>query len=184
MIAGICFPFLAIALAELGDKTQLAILLLASKTERHAQLLAGVLAAFLIVDGIAVLAGNWVANAVPLHLVKIFSGIAFLIFGIWTLKGHKEEAPEDAKVSRDPFLSGFLLIFFSEWGDKTQIAAGLFGARYPPVYVLIGAMSALALLSIIAVYSGKWILSKIDPRTVSLATGIIFIAMGVLTILF
>jgi len=184
MLAGILFPFFSILLAELGDKTQLAVLLLASKTKRHFALLIGVLLAFFIVDGTAILTGSWVAGFVPFKTLKILSGIAFLVFGLWILKGHKEDSHENKKEPRNPFLAGFFLIFLAEWGDKTQIAAGLFAVKYPPLLVLIGTLSALALLSATAVYLGHRILSHIHPRTVSLAAGILFILMGVLALVF
>jgi len=64
MITEILLPLAAVAVAELGDKTQLSILLLSSKTERHLRLLLGVVSAFFIVDGIAVLVGSWITNIV------------------------------------------------------------------------------------------------------------------------
>ena len=71
MIPDILIPLAAVALAEIGDKTQLSILFLSSKTEKHMHLLLGVVLAFLIVDGIAVLMGSWITNVVSFGLLKI-----------------------------------------------------------------------------------------------------------------
>jgi len=83
-----------------------------------------------------------------------------------------------------PFYSGFILIFVAEWGDKTQIAAGLFATRYNGLMVLIGVMMALSLLSIIAIYLGKFISEKADREPLTKLTGFLFISMGVLFFLF
>jgi len=62
MLQDILIPLIVVGLAELGDKTQLSTLLLASKTEKHPHLLFGVILAFLLVDGIAILAGDWISS--------------------------------------------------------------------------------------------------------------------------
>ena len=65
MLQDILIPLIVVGLAELGDKTQLSTLLLASKTERHLHLFLGTILAFLIVDGIAILAGEWITHIAP-----------------------------------------------------------------------------------------------------------------------
>ncbi|MCX6694743.1 MAG: TMEM165/GDT1 family protein, partial [Candidatus Altiarchaeota archaeon] len=148
MIEDFIVPFLAVALAELGDKTQLSILLLSSKTKKHAELLFGVLLAFLVVDGIAVALGSWITGIVPVGMLKILSAIVFVLFGILMLL-HKDDENGDNASVKNPFATGFAVIFMAELGDKTQIAAGLFSTRYNPVMVLLGTLAALALLSVV-----------------------------------
>jgi putative Ca2+/H+ antiporter (TMEM165/GDT1 family) len=82
MIEDILIPLVAVGLAELGDKTQLAIFLLSTKTNKYLPLLMGVIIAFLIVDGVAILIGGWVANIVSYNLLKIISGILFILLGL------------------------------------------------------------------------------------------------------
>ncbi|MCD6455832.1 MAG: TMEM165/GDT1 family protein [Methanophagales archaeon] len=180
MLQDILIPLIVVGLAELGDKTQLSTLLLASKTERHIQLFLGVILAFLIVDGIAILAGEWIAHIAPGGLIKMLSGAVFIIFGFLTLIFRtKREETKSKYYFKNSFYSGFILIFVSEWGDKTQIAAGLLATKYSGLMVFIGAIIALSLLSIIAIYSGKFISDKVDKETVAKITGISFILMGV-----
>lgn len=178
MISDILIPFFAIALGELGDKTQLSVLLLSTRTKKHFQLFLGVTLAFLLTDGAAVLAGSWISTVVPAYLVKAFSGVIFIVFGILTLRSGKT-AGETRGKSRNPFLSGFILIFLTEWGDKTQIMAALFAAEYDPVLVFVGAMAALALLSLMAIYLGRIVSEKISPKTAARIAGVIFMAIGV-----
>lgn len=84
----------------------------------------------------------------------------------------------------NPFYSGFILIFVSEWGDKTQIAAGLFATKYNGLMVLIGVLIALSLLSILAIYLGKFISNGVNRGTITKIAGILFIVMGISFFLF
>lgn len=172
----------AVGLAEMGDKTQLSVLLLSSRTKQYLQLLLGVMLAFLIVDGFAILIGAWITSIVPAHWIKLISGAVFIIFGILILRGSKEDGETDLS-PRNAFVSGFSMIFISEWGDKTQIASALFATEYNPLMVLIGVMAALTFLSIMAIYLGKFISGRIDKRLITKIAGTLFILIGVSFIL-
>lgn len=178
MIADLLVPLVAIGLAELGDKTQLSILLLSSKTTRHSHLLLGVILAFLVVDGVAVLVGSWITSIVPINLVKMVSGVLFVIFGVLTLRA--DDTKEDSRLRfNSPFVSGFAIIFMMEWGDKTQIASALFAAKYDPLMVLAGTMTALTLLSTAAVYLGRIVSTRINRKALTKIAGIAFVLIGV-----
>jgi len=178
VLQGILVPFIAISLAEMGDKTQLSVLLLSSRTREYSRLLLGVLLAFLIVDGIAILLGSWVTAFMPLDLLKAISAAVFIGFGALILRKNAEQV-EDAASFKGAFISGFSLIFVSEWGDKTQIASALFAAEYGPTKVLIGTMMALTLLSVMAIYLGQMISKRIDQRLITKVAGIVFIIIGI-----
>ncbi|MFH0832976.1 MAG: TMEM165/GDT1 family protein [Candidatus Aenigmatarchaeota archaeon] len=177
MITEVFLSFIAIALAELGDKTQLAILLISSKTKKHLQLLLGIIIAYVIVDGIAILAGSWFAEIMPMQIIRTVSGALFIAFGLMILLD-KREKDEGKLYSKNSFLSGFMLIFIAEMGDKTQIASGLLATQYDALSVLIGAIVALAILSALAIYLGKIISERIDKKLISKVAGIIFILIG------
>jgi len=154
-------------------------LLLSSKTNKPTYLLIGVMLAFLIVDGIAIAAGSWITTIIPIRILKIASGVIFIILGILILRKKKEDN-ERKTLNKNVLLSGFFLIFLTEWGDKTQIAAALFAAKYNVIMVLCGTMIALSLLSIIAVYFGKIISEKIDKKLLNRIAGVVFIIMGLI----
>ena len=179
-MSDILIPLIVVGLAELGDKTQLTLLLAASKTEKHLHLFLGAMLAFLIVDGTAILAGNWVLSIAPDNSVKILSGALFILFGLLTLIFRNKG--EDAKSKyhfKNQLYSGFILIFVSEWGDKTQIATGLLATKYNDLMVLMGVMMVLSLLSIISIYSGKFISDKVNKDTLAKIAGLSFVLMGV-----
>ena len=125
MIQDIFIPFLLVGLAELGDKTQLAVLVLSTKTKQYGSLLAGVMLAFALTDGIAIVLGDFIASVVPLDYVRIFAGILFVIFGVLMLYNRDKDEDNGSYELKSPFVSGFSLILVSEMGDKTQLAAAL-----------------------------------------------------------
>ena len=174
----IVIPLLAVGLAEMGDKTQLSVLLLSSRTREYAQLLAGIMLAFLLADGFAILVGSWVTNVIPIHLVKLVSGAVFVLFGVMILRGEKEEEMESCLSPRNAFVSGFSMIFLSEWGDKTQIASALFAMEYDPRLVFVGVMTALLILSAMAIYLGKLLSSRIDRKQITRIAGVVFLLIG------
>lgn len=182
MSGGFIIPFISILFAELLDKSQLAVILLASRTSKHLQLFLGVMLAFIVVDGSAIAAGYWVSEFVDPFVLKWISGGAFLIFGLTSLR-YSDEQSDKKTVVKNTFVSGLVLIFLSEWGDKTQIAAGLFATRYDPVSVFLGVLSALGILSVLAIYLGKYISKKFSRRMISKISGIVFILTGLFIIL-
>jgi len=173
----ILIPLLAVGLAEMGDKTQLSVILLSSRTREYTPLLAGVMLAFLITDGIAILLGSWVTEIVPIYLVKLISGTIFILFGAMALK-EKQKEEENPLPSGNALVAGFSLIFLSEWGDKTQIASALFAMEYDPIPVLIGVMAALFVLSTMAIYLGRIISERLDRRLISRVAGVVFLTIG------
>lgn len=182
MYGGFLFPFFSILIAELLDKSQMAVILLASRTARHLSLFLGVMLAFVVVDGSAIAAGYWVSEFVDPFILRWVSAGGFLIFGILSLRQSGENTDKKTAV-RNPFVSGLVLIFLSEWGDKTQIAAGLFATRYDPILVFLGVISALGVLSLLAIYLGKFISKKFSRNTISKISGVVFILTGILIIL-
>jgi putative Ca2+/H+ antiporter (TMEM165/GDT1 family) len=130
------------------------------------------------VDGIAIAAGSWVTSIIPIRIVKIISGIMFIVFGLVMLI-RKEKDDEQKNYYNNPFVSGFLLILLAEWGDKTQIASALFSTKYNAEMVFCGTMIALTLVSIMAVYFGKFIAERINKKVLTRVAAVVFIIMGV-----
>jgi putative Ca2+/H+ antiporter (TMEM165/GDT1 family) len=177
MLQGVLIPLIAVGLAEMGDKTQISILLLSSQTRDYLRLLLGVLLAFSIVDGAAILLGAWAGQLMPIGLLKLLSGAIFVAFGVLILKADQEEE-KDVAPSGNVFLSSFTLIFVSEWGDKTQVASAFFAAEYSPWAVFLGTMTALAALSLLAIYLGRYFGERLNRRLISRIAGAVFIIIG------
>jgi len=171
-------PFVSILVAEFGDKSQMALFLLSARTRMHKQLLAGAFLAFLVVDGIAILAGYYILNIIPVQVVRFAGGAVFAAVGIFYLLRRPPEEKESARLV-SPFYSGFAVTFFSEWGDKTQLASGLLATKFVPFFVLSGVLASLFLLSYLAVRSGKLIHARVDRKVMQKISGAIFIVLGI-----
>lgn len=183
MMEAFIIPFIAIALAEMADKSQACIFLLSSKTKKRLHVILGALAAFIIVDGIAVLLGSFATSFLPQAPVRIAAGMLFIVFGVLGLMQKGRAAKCDIG-RRGAFFSAFSMTFLSEWGDKTQISAAVFAAAYNPLLVLAGVLSALFILSVFAVFLGCMISKKVDRKKISMTSGIVFILIGISMLLF
>jgi putative Ca2+/H+ antiporter (TMEM165/GDT1 family) len=152
-------------------------LLLSSKTKKHLQILIGAILAFAIVDGGAIIAGTWITTIIPINYLKIISAIVFIIIGILMLIS--KDGKEKETTRKNPFIAAFLIIMLTEWGDKTQIAAAIFATQYYAILVYIGTLTALLILTMIAIFFGKIISQRIDKNFVNKVAGIIFIIIGI-----
>lgn len=182
MLASIAIPFFTIALAEFFDKSQLTIFLLATRTKHHASLFLGVMIAFLIVDGTAVIFGSVITSLIPIPILKLVSGSLFIFFGILTLLQPKGSKNKPVHLTT-PLRTGFTLVFLSEWGDKTQLASLLFATRFHPILVFLGVISALALLSLSTIFAGKMLKELFGDFPFAKISGIIFILLGLIFII-
>ncbi len=170
--------FISVGLAELGDKTQLSIVVLASCVRMRALLLLGVLSAFAIVDGIAVLAGSWLVSTISLDLVRLLAGVMFIVFGILTFSTAGDENHVHAFKGVNPFVAGFITILMAEFGDKTQLAVGMLSTKFHPFNVFVGAMAALTLVSALAVLLGSQLAKFVHVRKLRLAAAVVFVLIG------
>lgn len=178
MLQSVLIPFGTMLLAEFLDKSQIALVLLSTKTKHHLQLICGALLAFALVDGAAILFGSLLVSVVPQVYIKIAASLAFFYFGITSLRA-KEEKVGSVTSGKNAFISAFGIIFLSEWGDKTQIASALFATRFSPYAVFLSVMLAMLVLAILAVYLGKLLGQKIPARTIHKLAGVVFIILGV-----
>jgi putative Ca2+/H+ antiporter (TMEM165/GDT1 family) len=190
MINDLLIPLISILFAEFGDKTQIAIVSASSKYKNTYQIFLGVMLAFLIIDGFAIYFANEISNLISIFWIKIISGLLFILIGIlgFFLKEENEPKKNNKKNSlykkfKTPFFSIFIIILFAEFGDKSQIMAGLFATIYNPILVLIGVLISLSILSIIAIVFGKYLLKKFDKEKVEITANLIFIFIGIITIL-
>lgn len=177
-------PFVSILAAEFGDKTMIAVLLLSAKTRHPLLLLAGAMLGFSLVDGSAIVFGAWSGDAIPLVWLKWGSAALFLFLGVRMLTEGREENEEEVRHhDKHPLVAGFLVVFVAEWGDKTQIAAALFSSRYDPWQVAAGTLSALFVITAAAAFLGQWIGHHVKPGMIQKSAALIFIVMGILTLL-
>lgn len=174
--------FLLIFAAETGDKSQLVCMALAVRY-RATPVALGAIAAFLLLNTLAVVFGAAIANWIPELFITVIVSLMFLIFGIQSLKeaGHAESLEgEDVTIKSQNhiFFSTMALMTLAELGDKTQLAVVGLSTRYEPLAVWLGASLALAATSLMAVWAGRTILQRISLVLLHRISGILFIVLG------
>lgn len=178
--------FLLILVAELGDKTQLAVISLSSNY-RASHVFAGAMLAFLAVDGVSLAIGGTLLALLPIRLVLITSGVVFIIFGVlpWLTRDKNEtkNAPALRKNKSFPLLACFSLVSLMELGDKTQLITITLAAETHPLLVLIGITLAFAVLTGVAVLMGAKLLSRLPTRWLKIGTSALFVFIGAVSIL-
>ena len=175
--------FTLIALAEIGDKSQLACMTLASR-HRHWPVLAGAATAFVLLNAAAVVFGAGLAAWIPERVVAAAVALLFGGFGVHLLFFQSDEGAVavDEKPGRGVFLTTLLLLLVAEFGDKTQIAvAGLAGTT-APLPVWIGATLALVLVSAVGVWAGRTLLRRFPLRWLNRIGGVIFLVFALLAV--
>ncbi len=181
MIAAATAAFLTVFIAEFGDKSQLVCLTMACRYP-PLQVLAGAMTAMAVVLGLAVGVGSIIAEAVPHSYVAVGSGIFFIAVGLYTYFRGKDSAEE--KIGKTGYFQTLGMIFLAEFGDKTQLAAMFLAASFGyPLAVFAGAMLAMLVNHILAVYLGSRFITRVNPRYVKLGSASIFIVIGLVMII-
>ena len=172
--------FSLIALAEFGDKTQLAVIALSARYDR-VKVFTGVILAFALVTGLGVLVGNVIYQFIPQDVIRIIAGLLFLAFGVLTLLSKESCETEDAIQTVNPFFSAFSMITLAEMGDKTQISAITLVAKYDsPYLVFAGALLALGFISLLGIFLGKKLCEIVPLSKIKLGAGALFILFGIM----
>ncbi len=171
--------FAIVTLAELGDKTQIAVVCLSAK-HRPRSIFIGAILAFALVDGLSALIGGAIAPFVPAFWISVVAGISFLIFGAYTFFS-KEDAVVKIKEHSKAVTTSFFLIAVMELGDKTQLAVIALSAEYDAIIqVFVGVMLAFTLLTALGAVFGKIISRYISARYIKIGASAIFIVFGII----
>jgi len=169
-----------VALAEMGDKTQLLAILLATRFKKPLPIVFGILVATLANHLLAALVGSQAASLLDSAGFRIAVALSFLAMAAWTLIPDKID--DEMKTGRDgqgAFLATVVAFFLVEMGDKTQIATIALGARFHDVF-LVGAGTTLGMMlaNVPAVYLGHELLKRVPLRTVRFVTAGLFAVIG------
>ena len=174
-----------VALAEIGDKTQLLAFVLAARFKKPIPIIAGILIATLINHGLAGALGAWITSALSPEVLRWALGASFIAMAAWTLIPDKIEEDETQVVSRYGVFSATLITFFlAEMGDKTQIATVALAAHFAqPLMVVIGTTLGMLIADVPAVFIGDRIAEKIPMRLVHAIAATLFLALGIATLM-
>jgi putative Ca2+/H+ antiporter (TMEM165/GDT1 family) len=174
-----------VALAEIGDKTQLLAFILAARFKKPVPIILGILCATVVNHGLAGALGAWITAMVTPEILRWVLGASFIGMAIWTLIPDKIEEEETQVARRFGVFGATLITFFlAEMGDKTQIATIAMAAHYAnPLWVVIGTTLGMLIADVPAVFVGDKLASRIPMKLVHSIAAAIFALLGVATLL-
>jgi len=174
-----------VALAEIGDKTQLLAFILAARFKKPAPIILGILAVTIANHGLAGAVGAWITATVSPDTLRWVLGISFIGMAIWTMIPDKIE-DEEIQIARKlgVFSATLITFFLAEMGDKTQIATVALAAHYAvPLLVVFGTTLGMLIADVPAVFVGDKFANKIPMRLVHSIAAAIFAILGLATLI-
>ncbi len=173
-----------VALAEIGDKTQLLAFILAARFKKPVPIILGILCATIVNHSLAGALGAWITTVVSPEVMRWILGISFIGMAIWTMIHDKIEEEETQVAKKWGVFGATLITFFlAEMGDKTQIATVALAAHYAaPMMVVIGTTLGMLIADVPAVFVANKFAEKIPMKLVHSIAASIFLVMGLLTL--
>jgi len=173
-----------VALAEIGDKTQLLAFVLAARFRRPLPIVAAIFVATIANHAFAAAIGTWITSLMGPELLRWVLGASFLAMAAWTLVPDKLDDEDTPTAGYGVFLTTLIAFFLAEMGDKTQVATVALAARYHSMLAVVaGTTLGMMLANVPAVYFGEKIANRISLKLVHGIAAVIFAALGVATLL-
>jgi len=177
----------AVAIAEIGDKTQLLALFLAARYARPFVISAGVLLSTLLNHALSAWLGAWLSHLIPPQWFTWIVSASFFAVAIWLLIPDKEGENNGRFGRFGPFIATFVLFFLAEVGDKTQIATVILAAKYNAnawmtMTVVAGTTLGMMMANVPVIFAGKWMMERMPLRFAHRIASAIFIVLAIVTL--
>lgn len=170
-----------VALAEMGDKTQLLAMLLATRFRKPVPIIMGILFATLANHFLAALVGRSIADILTQDWFRYAVAASFIAMAAWTLIPDEidEDEPLKAPSKAGVFLTTLIAFFLVEMGDKTQVATVALGAQFENVFaVTAGTTLGMMIANVPAVIFGEALAKKVPMRALQIGAALLFLALG------
>jgi Ca2+/H+ antiporter, TMEM165/GDT1 family len=173
-----------VALAEIGDKTQLLAFVLAARFQKPVPIILGILCATVVNHGLAGAVGAWITATISPEVLRWILGLSFVGMAVWTMIPDKIEEEETQVARRFGIFGATLVTFFlAEMGDKTQFATIAMAAHFGmPLIVVVGTTLGMLLADVPAVLIGDRLSSKIPMKLVHSIAAAVFAVLGIATL--
>ena len=168
-----------VALAEIGDKTQLLALLLAARYRQPWPIIAGILVATLLNHALAAWFGTLVAQWLRPEVLRWIVAASFLAVALWTLKPDRLDDDGSALPARGAFIATTIAFFIAEIGDKTQVATVLLATKYSPLWeVVVGTTAGMLLANVPVVALGSRFSDRLPLKAARLVAAVVFLLLA------
>ncbi|MFP5440093.1 MAG: TMEM165/GDT1 family protein [Gammaproteobacteria bacterium] len=172
-----------VALAEIGDKTQLLAFILAARFRKPVPIILGILVATLLNHGVAGALGAWISSLLSPDALRWILGASFLAMAAWILVPDEFDESEAKLTHHGIFLTTLIAFFLAEMGDKTQIATVALAAQYQALaWVVAGTTLGMMIANVPAVIFGERIAQRMHPKLVHGIAAAIFAVLGIATL--
>ena len=172
--------FGVIFVAELGDKSQLMALAFAAR-HRALPVLVGITVATAVVHALSVIVGMSVGAALPTDAISVVAGVAFLGFGVWTLRGDSLTAEEEAKAdrsNRSAVVAASVAFFLAELGDKTMLATVTLATTEEAFGTWVGSTLGMVAADALAILIGHLLGKRLPERAIRYGAAALFAIFG------
>ena len=174
-----------VAIAEIGDKTQLLALLLAARFKNKTAIITGMLLATLFNHFAAAWLGQWAIGWVSPDIARYLVAVSFFAIALWVLIPDKIDAEESRFYKMGPLIATFILFFLAEMGDKTQIATIVLSAKYDALAMVVaGTTLGMMIANVPVVFIGHFSADKLPMQWIHRGCAALFALLGVATLLF
>jgi len=172
--------FLTVFLGEIGDKTQLLAIMLATRFREPWPIAAGILTATLANHAVAALAGQWLHDTLPEATLAWLVGLSFIAVGVWALKPDTAEEREGSRPGQSVFWITVVSFFLAEIGDKTQIATTVLAAKYASlVAVVSGTTMGMLAADVPVIFLGARFAERLPLKPIRWIAAALFIGLGI-----
>lgn len=176
---------LTVALAEIGDKTQLLSLFLTTKFRNKWAIILGILVATLLNHGVSAWFGGWIAQYLQSQVGQWLIAGSFVVLGVWLLFPDSDDSDDSPLQQYGAFIASTILFFLAEIGDKTQVATVLLGAQFDSIVVVtLGTTLGMLLANVPVVFAGDYIMRRIPLKQAQLLAAAVFIGVGLYSFVF
>ena len=173
-----------VALAEIGDKTQLLAFLLAARFKKPLPIVVGIFVATVLNHALAGALGAWITTALSPQVLRWGLGLSFIAMAVWIMIPDKLDADDAPKTHGGVFLTTLIAFFLAEMGDKTQIATVALAAQYQAlIAVVMGTTLGMMIANVPAVLFGERAARAVPARLVHGIAAALFAVLGVATLL-
>ncbi|MEX2475528.1 TMEM165/GDT1 family protein [Marinobacter sp.] len=173
----------AVAIAEIGDKTQLLSLFLVARYAQRLPIILGIFVATLLNHALSALLGAWVAEWIPEQWLPWMLAVSFVAIALWLLIPDKDDSDDSRFLGMGAFMATTVMFFVAEIGDKTQIATVVLAARYTETFwVIMGTTVGMLLANIPVIMAGKWLMDRLPLASARIGASILFVMLAIATV--
>lgn len=173
----------SVAIAEIGDKTQLLSLFLVARYAKRLPVVLGIVVSTLLNHALSAWLGAWIALLIPAAWLPWVLAVSFVAIAGWLLIPDKDDTGDSAFLGMGAFMATTVLFFLAEIGDKTQVATVVLAARFTDtLWVIIGTTTGMLIANIPVIMAEGWLMERVPLARVHIGASILFLVMAAVTL--